>query len=50
MYICMTRGRSVMIAALLKLIGVVGQSDIFYECPFIYKNYYSAGPNIQQKM
>ena len=33
MYICMTPGRSVMIAALLKFIGVVGQSDIFYECP-----------------
>ena len=31
--ICMTPGRSVMIAALLKFIGVVGQSDIFYECP-----------------
>ena len=29
----MTPGRSVMIAALLKFIGVVGQSDIFYECP-----------------
>ena len=28
-----TPGRSVMIAALLKFIGVVGQSDIFYECP-----------------
>ena len=33
MYICMTPGRSVMITALLKFIGVVGQSDILYECP-----------------
>ena len=29
----LTPGRSVMIAALLKFIGAVGQSDIFYECP-----------------
>ena len=33
MYICMTPGRSVMIAALLKFIRVVRQSDMFYECP-----------------